>query len=354
MITTVIKRNSKYCFGRLARYLAAAEEKEEKLGMLWVVNCKAGDTIDRLDHIINEIEATQYLNVRGTRDRSYHLVLSFKDERPPDADLAAIEREFANALGLGEHQRVAATHTNTANFHAHIAYNRVHPQTRKLNGLPFDYYTRDRIARAIEEKYGLKKGRGADYQKHRNSLPPKARGRETRCWEQSFAGYVLELGSELDYRLAIAKSWEEFHASLAEFGLMIEPWKKGLVIMDVNQGESRVAASILGRDFGKPGIEKLLGPFEPARGERPSKVIRRFEPHPLTQHEGQGQLWEQYMADGVDRSKLIKVGYSGWRGFLEAKAVSDPLAWDIIDHYERQLREAALEKEIDMDRGVSL
>ena len=136
MITKTIRRSTPRRFGELARYIAAAEEKTEKLGAFWAVNCRAGDCLDRLDHIINEVEATQALNIRGTADKSHHLVLSFKDERPSDADLAAIETEFAQALGLEEHQRVVATHTNTANFHAHIGYNRVHPRTLKLNGDP--------------------------------------------------------------------------------------------------------------------------------------------------------------------------------------------------------------------------
>src|SRR5690606_41073424 len=45
--------------------------------------------------------------------------------------LKDIEAEFAAALGLQDHQRVAGTHINTDNFHMHVAYNLVNPRTLK-------------------------------------------------------------------------------------------------------------------------------------------------------------------------------------------------------------------------------
>src|SRR3546814_6539433 len=44
-------------------------------------------------------------------------MVSFRDERPSPEALRDIEREFAQALGFGDHQRIAGTHINTENFH---------------------------------------------------------------------------------------------------------------------------------------------------------------------------------------------------------------------------------------------
>ena len=350
MIHQVIKQRTPRPFGELARYIAATE-KNEKLGSFWAVNCRAGDSIDRLDHIINEVEATQALNIRATSDKSHHLVLSFKDERPPESDVAEIEKKFAHALGLGEHQRVIATHINTAYFHAHIGYNKVHPRTLKIVDLSYNYYTAMRVARAVEKEFGLKEERDILYRRGRNSLPTKAAEKETLTWQQSFAGYVMELGPMMDRWLAIAATWDELHADFAKVGLKIEPRGKGLVIQDIGHRGRMVKASMLGSDFGKPGMERLLGPFEPARFDRYSRVVSRFESRPLTKHSDQQQLWEDYLAAGAVNTGPGEP--SGWRYFLKQAAVHDPLAWDIVDLHERQLKEASLKKETDLSRGMS-
>ena len=117
-------------YSHLGRYVAAAKEKGEKLDKFWIVNCDAGAGLDDLDTALIEIEATRTMASAKVNDRTYHLVVSFhagEREKLSQEDLQDIERNFAEALGFADHQRVAGTHVNTDNFHMHVAYNKVHP-----------------------------------------------------------------------------------------------------------------------------------------------------------------------------------------------------------------------------------
>ena len=75
-----------------------------------------------------EVEATQGLNTRSTKEKTYHLLVSFRPEDEarlmPEA-LKAIEERFAAVLGYSEHQRHCGIHKNTNNIHMHIAYNMI-------------------------------------------------------------------------------------------------------------------------------------------------------------------------------------------------------------------------------------
>lgn len=353
----MISRNIPSCrnmrIGNTVRYIAASGESEEKLGRLWAVNCNAGDSVERLDHIINEMESVESLTARGGISQCYHFVVSFKDERPPDDVMVSIDREFADALGVGEHQRVAATHINTEHFHMHIAYNLVHPGTHRVHRMDYDFYVQDRTCRAVEAKYGLKAGKGIDYGRDRNPMPKRARDREARDWEQSFSGYVLEFADKLDSWWYTAKTWEKVHADFAEFGLRLVPWGKGLVIQDIGHRGRNIKASILGRKFGKPGMEGRFGPYMPPSTKRHEREAKsRFGPRPTTRHGGQSELWRKYQNTPKGRRAPDGNIVSSWRAFLVSEALHDPLAWDIIDQHERELKEAALEEEQELEQGM--
>ncbi|KZM51802.1 hypothetical protein OA90_00335 [Labrenzia sp. OB1] len=131
---TALKRSSGA--KALAKYIAAAKEKGEKLDQFWLSNCKAGDRLEALDTAIAEVRATQGMNQRSKADPNYHLVVSFAEGEKPDTDvLKDIELEFAKALGLEDHQRVVGTHTNTENFHMHIQFNLLHPEIFRMHTL---------------------------------------------------------------------------------------------------------------------------------------------------------------------------------------------------------------------------
>ena len=323
MIAKHINRSVNSNYGRLAQYIAAASEKGEKLDELWMVNCNAGTDLEDIDHGIAEIEATQALNTRAKSDKTYHLLLSFRDEKPSPEALKDIEEQFAAALGFGDHQRIAATHTNTDNFHMHIAINKINPDTLKIHHPSHDYRTLEETCRAMEKKHGLKIDRGRQDTLDKIKMPVAARDMEAHSWEQSFDGYVRGLLPKLDTARKNAKSWQDLHDSFGEHGLNLNLRGNGLVISDAKHKSRHMKASSLSRAFSKAALEKHLGPF--VASGKAVQAAKHYEAKPLTKHKGQTPLWRKYKKRG-----LMSQAYRTWKEFLHAEAINDPLAMAII------------------------
>lgn len=340
MIAHHVKRETPRSFGELAIYIADAEEPGDKLDRLWATNCKAGDGLDELDHIINEVQATQALNSRAKSDKTYHLVVSFRDEKPGLDTLNDIEKQFAAALGFQEHQRLAATHQNTANFHMHIAYNSIHPLTHKIHHPSHDYRSLETTCRTLEAQYGLKVDMGRQDNREPVRKPSKASSMEAHTWEQSFHGYVSELRPRLDAKLASSRSWQELHGGFGEFGLEIRPRGNGLVVADTGHGNRSVKGSTLGRNFSKGALEDRFGTYEGPRGGLAAKPKQVYEPRPITRHRGQSRLWKKYRAGSRRGQSGASSSQRNWRRFLEMEAEQDPLARAILVAQGRLIRGA--------------
>ena len=346
MIAKCINRTSGDHFGRLVRYIAAASDKGEKLDALWLAGCDAGDSDqdpaadpDLLDMAIREIEATQALNTRAKSNKTYHLILSFRNDRPDLAALKDIETQFAAALGFADHQRVVATHQNTDNFHMHVAFNKVHPVT--LNCVtPFqDFKALEATCRAVEKQYGLSVDNGReDIVANRildKALSPSARDFEAHRWEQSFERQVKALSSQLDTHLETANNWQDLHEGFAEQYLRLRLRGNGLVITGWSN-RHRIKASTLGRQFSKPALEKHFGPFEAYKRKRqrpkPTQAAKPFAPRPLARDKRQNQLWARYLDQAAGsaatrrKDSLTRRAFSSWKAFLQAEAINDPLA----------------------------
>ena len=136
-------------YGRLARYIADAGHDGEKCLVSWSAGCWSGDDYDMG---ILEAENTQGMNTRSAKEKTYHLMISFRPEDEakltPEA-FRAIEERFAQILGFAEHQRHCGVHKNTSNLHLHVSYNMVHPE-RHTRHEPFrDFHKRDRLCREL-------------------------------------------------------------------------------------------------------------------------------------------------------------------------------------------------------------
>ena len=322
-------------FAALARYIAAAKEPGEKLERLWMVNTFGADAVQDLELAIREVKAVQALNTRVKGDRNYHLMVSLRaGERPSVEAMADVEREFAQALGFGEHQRVAATHENAGNYHLHVAINRIHPMTGKGRWPSHDYRAMEQVCRAMEAKYGLEVDRGRSDVMEGSRTPPGAQDKEAQSWEQSFYGYVKEHETELAERLDASKGWAGVHAAFAQYDLRLKPRGAGLVIMDRNKRHP-LKASALVRAFSKAALEARFGPFEapaPKRAARQTKPRTRYRRRPLTRHAGQARLWRRFSGA---RSTLLGRMAANWKTYLISQAYTDPLAMVIVTaHFE--------------------
>ena len=250
-------------YGRLARYIARigeyAEDKE-KPSLVWCAGCVGGD--DYAEGIA-EVQDVQALNTRVASNKSYHLVVSFRPEDEakltPDI-LRDIERRFSQALGLSEHQRHCAVHTDTQNIHMQIAYNLIHPATLTRNDHPWDYNKRDALRREIEREYGLTVDNGMEQE--RGQRNERAVALEAQQGVQSFDSYVRERTAPILAALDAAKNWQDLHKELHRHGLEIRPKGNGFIIKS-RHGKQALKASDVDRRLSKNRLEKVLGAYQP-------------------------------------------------------------------------------------------
>ncbi|KZB64303.1 hypothetical protein ABIE64_004385 [Thalassospira sp. MBR-102] len=329
-------------YTRLGQYIAAAEEKGEKLHQFWIRNCDAGTNIEDLDLALLEIEAVRRQKP-DIADKTYHLVVSFRSgeqDKLTKEDLMAIEAEYAKALGYGDHQRVAGTHINTDNFHMHIAFNKVHPETLNVITPHRDFKILAKVSREMEKKYDLAIDPGMTDGKERNpnKLSPAARNYEAHTWQESFQRHVLKHRDEILEGLGKAKNWREAHKILAEYDISIKLRGNGMVLMSPD--EQAMKASQLDRSCSKKSLEERFGVFEARRAKTQGKSKRRYKPRPLVRHRNTPALWRRYLSTRKvmpRQPSLAANALRNWKMFLLMEAHQDPLAMVLIMAHREML-----------------
>ena len=289
-------------YGRLARYIARigeyAEDKE-KPSLVWCAGCVGGD--DYAEGIA-EVQDVQAQNTRVASNKSYHLVVSFhpEDEAKLTPDiLRDIERRFTQALGLSEHQRHCAVHTDTQNIHMQIAYNLIHPVTLNRNDHPWDYNKRDALCREIEREYGLTVDNGMEQE--RGQRNERAIALEAQLGVQSFDSYVRERTAPILAALDAAKNWQDLHKELHRHGLEIRPKGNGLIIKS-RHGKQALKASDVDRRLSKSHLEKVLGAYQP-----PMPILvkeeSRYRSKPIQRSPVGEALYARYQAEAAERKQ---------------------------------------------------
>lgn len=294
-------------YRHLARYIADASHRGEKALMSWCSGCWSGD--DEYELGLEEAVIVQSLNTRTSKEKTYHLVVSFRPE--DEAKLAPeifkeIEMEFAKALGFEEHQRHAGVHQNTNNLHLHVAYSMIHP-TRHTRHEPYrDFQKRDRLCRTLEQKYGLAIDNGRDPSQAKGTTNTAAQGFEAHTGQESFFSYAQRHKPDIMTALAQAKDWGDIHQLMACFGLGIKPHGNGLVIHDL--GKHSIKASDLDRALSKPKLVARLGQFE---GPAPSllatsKHRTSYTAAPLQKSPDRDNLYTQYQQATQERQAALE------------------------------------------------
>lgn len=287
-------------YGALARYIADAGHDGEKCLVNWCAGCTADDDYELA---IIEAQATQALNTRSRKEKTYHLLISFRPEDEatltPEA-FKTIEERFAAALGFSEHQRHCGIHKNTNNIHMHIAYNMIHSD-RHVRHEPFrDYATRDKLCREIEREYGLTVDNGRE-QHRENALSPKAATIEAQTGQESFESYAKRHKDRILETLQSASHWQDLHETLKSYGLGIKPHGNGLVVTDLH-GKQTAKASTVDCSLSAKRLQERFGDFQPYRSLRQIQEISRYQAVPLHRSPERGELFAKYKA-GIEFRK---------------------------------------------------
>lgn len=246
-------------YARLARYIAG-DGKDRVPSLAW---CVGGMGSDDYKEAISEVMDVQRLHTRSEKNKSYHLIVSF---RPEDEHLLTpqilwdIERRFADCLGLADHQRHCAVHTDTENMHLHVAYNLIHPE-RYTRHEPFgDFDKRDALCRALEKEYGLRIDNGKD-RDNPARVNDKARAFEKHQKKQSFASYVEEHKPAIMDGLKSVETWQDAHRVLKQYGLALREKANGFALVNIHANHG-LKASALDRSMSKGNLVKRFGAFE--------------------------------------------------------------------------------------------
>ncbi len=333
-------------YTHLAEYIAAASEEGEKLDKFWIVNSPAGTELADLEDALLDIEAVRAMKPR-IKNKTYHLVISFRPgerEKLSAEDLKDIEREFAKALGFSDHQRVAGTHINTDNFHMHVAYNKIHPETHKSHSPEWDFYALEEACRAMEKKYGLFVDKGLSDTKEREKATRRARQFEAQTWQQSFESHLIEHRTEILAAINAAKNWADVHKALAEFDAGLKKRGAGLAFVHLQDTRRSMKASALDRSCSLAALENRFGRFEPAKekARNPERKLPRPK-HPYTakprfHHPGQDRLWRLYQSQQRRPGFLSRNFHiRNWKSYLQADAHKDALALVTIIFYKELL-----------------
>jgi len=291
-----IKPGTRSSFARLAQYIADAPRDGEKVRFQGFANCVS----DSLEDARWEIEATQAQSTGSHADKTYHMIVSFElGERPDKAVLDDIEQSLAEAIGLGEHQRISAVHDDTSHLHIHIAINKVHPETLRVLTPYRDYKKVQVTARDLEHKHGLKVLIPAKDKQNRSARSADVAAHAKIVTFNEWAKVALKdpLIAVLDDETC---SWARVHEALAEQGVLIKPRGHGLIITTEN-GRLYVKPSELDRRFSKAALENILGNFEP--GNAPVKCCP-YEAQPRTTNAASQTLYAQYQRYRKSRAQM--------------------------------------------------
>jgi hypothetical protein len=296
MIAKHIPMNAvkKSSFASLVRYLTDTQNKDERTGGIRMSNCISDDA----DFAALEVLNTQTMNTRSLADKTYHLIISFRDGEALGLDtLAAIEDRICDGLGFIGHQRVSVVHHDTDNLHVHVAINKIHPTRYTIHEPFLAYRTLASLCDKLEDDYKLQKD---------NHVPRKV-GAENRAADmEHHAGIESLLGwvkRECKAQMQEARSWEEMHAVLASNALCLHRQANGLVIT-AGDGTT-IKASSVNRGFSKPRLEQRLGMFReaPAQVTAPT-ATRRYEKKPLRTTADTSELYAQYCAQQAQAATI--------------------------------------------------
>lgn len=244
-----------------------------------------------------EMLAVADMNGR-VKDPLYHAVVSWqKDEQPTDEQAFAAARHAMKAIGMADHQYVAAVHRDTDNTHIHIMVNRVHPETYKAVYPDRDFYKLDKCMRELEIEQGWKHDRGpyavherdgrrvVDWAKEtpeqwraeqreqqRVKQPTKAKDMERYTGNESLHTYA-QGQPQKDAQAALKRpgaTWQDLHKSLAQHGLELRPSngkQNAFRIHSKDDPTICIKASAMASELGGGKLIKQLGAWQEPQAE---------------------------------------------------------------------------------------
>lgn len=302
------KRNDgKSSFKSLQKYMEERDVIDPNTGEVigWEKDSVSVQTncLDR-DTAWREMLAVADMNGR-VKDPVYHVTLNWQEgENPTDEQAFEAARKAMKAVGMEDHQYVAAVHRDTDNAHVHLMVNRVHPDTYKAVYPDRDYFKLDKCMREIELEQGWRHSPGpyavherdgkkvVDWSKEspeewrkeqrekKVKQPTKAKDMERHTGNESLHTYAQGQPKQ-DAKEALNKpgaTWQDLHQSLAKHGLELRPTsdkQNAFRVHSKADPEICIKASSMAEELGGGKLVKRLGPWQEPRPEIQQEKARR-------------------------------------------------------------------------------
>jgi len=302
------KRNDgKSSFKSLQKYMEERDVIDPKTGEVigWEKDSVSVQTncLDR-DTAWREMLAVADMNGR-VKDPVYHVTLNWQEgENPTDEQAFEAARKAMKAVGMEDHQYVAAVHRDTDNVHVHLMVNRVHPDTYKAVYPDRDYFKLDKCMREVELEQGWRHSPGpyavherdgkkvVDWSKESPEVwrkeqrekkvkqPTKAKDMERHTGNESLHTYAQGQPKQ-DAKEALSKpgaTWQDLHQSLAKHGLELRPTndkQNAFRVHSKADPEICIKASSMAEELGGGKLVKRLGPWQEPRPEIQQEKAQR-------------------------------------------------------------------------------
>jgi len=278
----------------LVGYMTDDQGKASRVGDVSITNCHATNAM----WAAAEMRAVQAMNTRAVSDKTYHMIVSFREgERPSSEQLKQIEARLCGALGFAEHQRISVVHHDTDNLHLHIAINKIHPRSFNLHEPYYDHRTRSKVCAELEIEFNLERD---NHQAQKNGAEANAANMTARTGIGSLLVWIQQTcKAELEQ----AASWQEFNAVLRTNDLKIRQRANGFVF--VARDGTMCKASSVSRKLSMPALLARLGPMpavdqgqsESVKHELP---IRSYARTPSGFRIDTSKLYAEYLAEQTD------------------------------------------------------
>lgn len=284
----------------LVDYMLDTKNEMEKVEAYQFSNCSFENDKDNIDEIIN----TQERNTTTMQEKTMHLVVSFQEDEKPSLEvIRAIEKELMEALGMEDHQRLSAVHSNTNNLHVHIAVNKVNPETLKVKNPYNDVGILQEAAIKLEKKYNLK------IDNHISKADKEKNKYNIHTMTCDFEAWVKEkLTDRVGELLKEEKTtFKDVQLLLAKHDLYFRERRKGFVISSKSD-KLFCKASAVHRDLSKQQLEKRFGKLDLTQDLQIKIVAEKEQDIPVkkfSKSEGMppSPLWEKYQE--TERKKRL-------------------------------------------------
>lgn len=319
MIARRIRMNnpSKSSCVNLLRYLTDTRDNSMRVQDTRIIGCES----DSPEWAAWEMQAVQRQNIRAKSDKTYHLVLSFRESESPTSDcIQAIEERICTGLGYENHQRVSVLHGDTDNLHLHIVINKIHPERLSIHEPYYDHNKLASLCVQLEQEFGLALD---NHQKNETRTHSAAHSMEKAGDMESLTGWMQR---ECLALLKSAESWEQMHRVLADHGLELHKRGNGFVFQSKG---IHVKASSVDRSLSKQQLETRLGPFQEAAVQT-SSPVKKYEKKPRHFTVNKSELWEKYLQEREQNDQARA------RLYATAMSLRDSRYADARQRYQRQ------------------